>query len=199
MGTLGNIKKAVVSYKSIYSTLNTQSKISAFPFDNLWKKSAKDIKGKIEFKNGQHISLVGPSGCGKSTIIQLLSRFYDVEEGKGQILIDGVDIKEYDLSELRKRIGLVSQELEPCLFKVSAIKYGNLDSTKKDCIEAARKANIMKFFSNNENMNGIIEEEYIRHKTTTRTTLNLGGEPKHNSIRRVSYNPLIDEKNKDWL
>jgi ATP-binding cassette subfamily B protein len=52
---------------------------------------------------GQHIALVGHSGCGKSTIIQLLSRFYDVEDGKGQILIDGVDIKEYNLYELRKK------------------------------------------------------------------------------------------------
>ena len=59
---------------------------------------------------GQHIALVGHSGCGKSTIIQLLSRFYDVEDGKGQILIDGVDIKEYNLYELRKKIGLFSQE-----------------------------------------------------------------------------------------
>ena len=51
MGTLGNIKKAVTSYKSIYSTLFTESRISAFEYDNTNKKSAKDIKGKIEFKN----------------------------------------------------------------------------------------------------------------------------------------------------
>ena len=98
MGTLGNIKKAVTSYKSIYSTLFTESRISAFENDNTNKKSAKDIKGKIEFKNvffayptrpesivlknfsltimpGQHIALVGHSGCGKSTIINYYHDF----------------------------------------------------------------------------------------------------------------------------
>ena len=88
------------------------------------KISAKNIQGKIEFKNvtfayptkpdlnvlkgisfsvqpGQSAALVGYSGCGKSTIIQLLERFYDVKDGNGEILIDGVNIKDYNLLELR--------------------------------------------------------------------------------------------------
>jgi len=93
----------------------------------------------------------------KSTIIQLLTRFYDVEDGKGEILIDGVNIKDYNLYELRKKIGLVSQE--PVLFKRSVlenVRYGNLNATDEQCIEAARQANIMKFFTK-EKMNQIID------------------------------------------
>ena len=57
---------------------------------------------------GQRVALVGYSGCGKSSIIQLLNRFYDVEDDKGEILIDDINIKEYDLYNLRKKIGYVS-------------------------------------------------------------------------------------------
>ena len=53
---------------------------------------------------GQQVALVGYSGSGKSTIIQLLSRFYDIEEGKGEILIDDINIKDYNLYELRKKM-----------------------------------------------------------------------------------------------
>lgn len=71
------------------------------------------------------IAIVGESGQGKSTLILLLMRFYDVNEG--QILIDGVDIKKYDIKQLRNRLGLVMQE--PTLFNYSVkdnILYGNL-------------------------------------------------------------------------
>lgn len=66
----------------------------------------------FEIQPGQNIGIVGPSGSGKSTIIQLLERFYDPTEGR--ILLDGVDLREYDLTFLRKSIGLVSQQ--PVLF-----------------------------------------------------------------------------------
>ena len=216
MGTLGDLKKATTSYKSIYSTLYTPTLIPPFEKDNINKKSAKNIKGKIEFKNvsfsyptrpdsiilknfsltiepGQHIALVGHSGCGKSTIIQLVSRFYDVEDGKGEILIDDVNIKDYNLYELRKKIGLVSQE--PCLFKVSVlenVRYGNLKADKSQCIEAARKANIMKFFTN-EKINGIIADEFVPHRSTTRTSIHYGPNVRK-TLGRISYtpaNPLI--------
>ena len=139
-----------------------------------------NIKGKIELRHvyfayptrpeqvilkdvsftvfpGQQVGLVGYSGSGKSTIIQLLTRFYDVEDGKGEILIDDVNIKEYNLYELRKKIGLVSQE--PVLFKRSVlenVRYGKLDATDDECIEAARQANIMKFFTK-EKMHQVLD------------------------------------------
>ena len=174
IGNIGDIKKANIAFKSIYSTLDIQSKISAFREDNEGKKSPENLKGRIEFKNvyfayptrpeqiilkdlsfiiepGQQAALVGYSGSGKSTVIQLLERFYDVEEGKGEILIDGINIKDYNLYELRKKIGLVSQE--PVLFKRSMlenVRYGKLDSTVEDCANAAKEANIMKFFTDDK-------------------------------------------------
>ena len=69
----------------------------------------ENLSFKIE---GQKTALVGHSGSGKSTVIQLLMRFYDPEQG--QILINGRDIKEFDLYSLRRQVGLVSQE--PALF-----------------------------------------------------------------------------------
>ena len=67
----------------------------------------------LKIKKGEKIGFVGPSGSGKSTIIQLLLRFYEIESG--QILIDGKDIKKYNLLDYRRQIGLVSQE--PTLFQ----------------------------------------------------------------------------------
>ena len=160
MSNVGDIKKASVAFKSLYSTLDTKSLIPPFKRDNEGKISAKNIKGKIELRNvyfayptrpeqvilkdisltiepGQQVALVGYSGSGKSTIIQLLTRFYDVEDGKGEILIDGINIKDYNLYELRKKIGLVSQE--PVLFKrnvLENVRYGRLDATDEECIEA---------------------------------------------------------------
>ena len=171
MAQLGDLKKAKIAFKSIYSTLDTPSLINPFKKDNEGKLSAYGIKGKIELRHvyfayptrpeqvilkdvsltiypGQQAALVGYSGSGKSTIIQLLTRFYDVEDGKGEILIDDHNIKDYNLYELRKVIGLVSQE--PVLFKRSVlenVRYGKLDATDDECVEAAREANIMKFFT----------------------------------------------------
>ena len=64
----------------------------------------KNISFKVS--PGQKVAIVGPSGCGKSTCVQLLQRFYEPTEG--QILLDGIDIHEYDLKFLRGTIGLVS-------------------------------------------------------------------------------------------
>ena len=180
LAQLGDIKKAIIAFKSIYSTIDQPTLINPFRKDNEGKISAKNIKGKIELRHvyfayptrpeqvilkdvsftvypGQQDALVGYSGSGKSTIIQLLTRFYDVEDGKGEILIDDVNIKDYNLYELRKKIGLVSQE--PVLFKRSVlenVRYGNLAATDEECIEAARQANIMKFFTK-EKMHQILD------------------------------------------
>jgi len=180
LAQLGDIKKAIIAFKSIYSTIDQPVLINPFRKDNEGKISAKNIKGKIELRHvyfayptrpeqvilkdvsftvypGQQDALVGYSGSGKSTIIQLLTRFYDVEDGKGEILIDDVNIKDYNLYELRKKIGLVSQE--PVLFKRSVlenVRYGNLSATDEECIEAARQANIMKFFTK-EKMHQVLD------------------------------------------
>ena len=93
---------------------------------------------------GEKVAFVGYSGSGKSCLISLLNRFYDVEEGKGEILIDDVNIKEYNLYELRKTIGFIWQE--PAIFKASVlenIRYGNIKATDEECIEAAKKIDIL--------------------------------------------------------
>lgn len=64
-------------------------------------------KLNFEIRSGDKVGFVGPSGCGKSTVHQLLQRFYDPDEG--EILIDGVDIKDYDIHHLRASLGVVSQ------------------------------------------------------------------------------------------
>ncbi len=86
------------------------------------------------------IAVVGYSGCGKSTIANLLLRFYD--SNGGSILIDGIDIKDYNVEALRKQIGIVMQE--PLLFNTTIKKnilYGNKDATDQRVWEVAEMAN----------------------------------------------------------
>ena len=172
---IGHIKKAIYALKSIYSTLETESLIPPYAEDNFNKLTAENIKGKIEFKHvyfayptnpervilkdinmtimpGQKVALVGYSGSGKSSIIQLLNRFYDIEDGKGEILIDDINIKDYNLYELRKKIGFVSQE--PSIFRRSYlenIRYGNLNATDDECKIAAKEADSLNIFENEKN------------------------------------------------
>lgn len=103
------------------------------------------LKGlSLEVKKGQTVALVGSSGCGKSTGIQLLQRFYDLENG--QISLDGVDIKDLNVQWLRQQIGVVSQE--PVLFATTIaenIKYGRMDVTQAEIENAAKMSNVHEF------------------------------------------------------
>jgi len=161
---MGDSNKAKLAYKSVYDTLDTEVTISPFYNNNWYKISPENIKGNIEFKNvtfsyptkpdklilkdlsfsisaGQNVAVVGLSGSGKSTIIQLIERFYDVN--KGEILLDKKNIKEYNLYELRKKIGLVLQE--PSIFKRNLyenILYGKLDAKKENVLDVAKRAKI---------------------------------------------------------
>ena len=95
---------------------------------------------------GQTLALVGPSGCGKSTVIQLLQRFYD--PNAGQILIDGRDMRDYNLKWLREQIGIVSQE--PNLFATTIaenIRYGREGVTREEIEAAAKAANAHDFIT----------------------------------------------------
>ncbi|MDQ0247392.1 ATP-binding cassette subfamily B protein [Bacillus fengqiuensis] len=101
----------------------------------------KSILQHLHFrtKAGEMIALVGPTGSGKTTIINLLMRFYDVDSG--EILIDGHNIKNYRIRDLRKRIGIVLQD--PYLFSgtiMENIRYGRLDATDEEVIQAAKTA-----------------------------------------------------------
>ncbi len=102
----------------------------------------KDIS--LDVKVGEVIALVGMSGGGKTSLVNLLPRFYDVE--KGQVLIDGYDIRTITLKSLRDQIGLVTQQT--ILFNDTVqnnIAYGNLKSTDQEIMEAAKAANAHDF------------------------------------------------------
>ncbi len=95
----------------------------------------------FEIPAGETTALVGLSGAGKSTIINLLDKFY--EPGSGQILLDAVDLKDYDTKELRRNIGLVLQKNH--IFQGSIaenIRYGDVNASMEDIIDAAKKAYI---------------------------------------------------------
>lgn len=90
---------------------------------------------------GKKVAIVGPSGCGKSTVFRLLFRFYDANSGK--ITIDDQDITSVTLDSLRKSIGVVPQDTP--LFHADIlhnIRYGNLDATDEQVVEAAKKAQV---------------------------------------------------------
>lgn len=94
----------------------------------------KDISFKVA--SGTNIALVGPTGAGKTTIVNLLTGFYEID--KGEILIDGINIKDYQKNSLRKIFGMVLQDTY--LFSGTIkenIKYGNLEATDEDIIRAA--------------------------------------------------------------
>ena len=93
---------------------------------------------------GQMVAIVGPTGAGKTTIVKLLMRFYDVNEGR--ILVDGHNIKDFNRSELREMFGMVLQDT--WLFKgtiMENIRYGRLDATDEEVIEAAKAAHAHHF------------------------------------------------------
>ncbi len=96
-------------------------------------------KMSFEARTGHTIALVGPTGAGKTTIINLLTRFYDID--KGEILIDGMDIRDVKKDDLRRNLGIVLQDT--FLFSdtvMENIRYGRLDATDEECIEAAKMA-----------------------------------------------------------
>lgn len=102
----------------------------------------KDFSAKVE--PGQQVAIVGPTGAGKTTMVKLLMRFYDVNSGS--ILVDGHDVREYNRHQLREAFGMVLQDT--WLFKgtiMENIRYGRLDATDEEVIEAAKAAHAHHF------------------------------------------------------
>lgn len=97
-----------------------------------------------DVKPGQMVAIVGPTGAGKTTMVKLLMRFYDVN--KGAICVDGHNIRDFNRSELRENFGMVLQDT--WLFKgtiMENIRYGRLDATDEEVIEAAKAAHAHRF------------------------------------------------------
>ena len=90
----------------------------------------------LHVKPGETIALVGPTGAGKTTVINMLTRFYDVQAGS--VLVDGKDVRDLTLASLRKEVGVLMQD--PFIFKgtiMENIRYGRPDATDEECIAAA--------------------------------------------------------------
>ncbi len=128
--------------------------------------SMENMQGDIEFKNvsfhyedneekvlnhinlkvraGEYMALVGPSGVGKTTLCSLIPRFYDVSEG--ELLIDGVDVRDMKLNDLRNNVGIVQQDVY--LFAgtiMENIRYGKPEATDEEVVLAAKNANAHEF------------------------------------------------------
>lgn len=98
----------------------------------------------ITAKQGEKIALVGATGSGKTTIANLINRFYDVNSG--EILFDGINVNSIKKSDLRKNVGVVLQETN--LFTgtvLENLRYGHLDATREECIEACKKTGAHEF------------------------------------------------------
>ncbi|MBQ4378427.1 MAG: ABC transporter ATP-binding protein [Treponema sp.] len=117
-----------------------------FVFENVnfsYRKDVEVLKNIcLTAKPGQKIALVGSTGSGKTTITNLLTRFYDIEEGNGRITYDGVPLKNLKKDSLRQSLGMVLQDTH--LFTgtiLENIRYGNLSASDEEVIEAAKLAN----------------------------------------------------------
>lgn len=156
------LQMGVVSSNRVFNVLDTKESIA-----NKGKQIAENIKGNVKFKNvwfayneeewilknlsfsvkpGETIALVGATGAGKSSIINLLNRFY--EYNKGTIAIDSIDIRDYELTSLRKNIGVVLQDV--FLFSdtiANNISLNNPSITREQIIEAAKTVGAHDFIS----------------------------------------------------
>uniref|UniRef100_H2ZPW4 Bile salt export pump n=1 Tax=Ciona savignyi TaxID=51511 RepID=H2ZPW4_CIOSA len=112
------------------------------------RPDVKILKGvSLTVEHGKTVALVGQSGCGKSTIIQLIQRFYDVQEGS--LEVGGKDVSTLNVRKLREMIGVVAQE--PILFATSIaenIRWGREGVTNEEIEKAARQANAYNFIMN---------------------------------------------------
>ncbi|MBR6905753.1 MAG: lipid A export permease/ATP-binding protein MsbA [Selenomonadaceae bacterium] len=153
----GTIQKAMAAVDRIFAVLDMEESVKDHP----GAKPLPEIKGHVQVEHvtfsydhehdaladlsltaepGQMVAFVGPSGAGKSTIANLIPRFYDVDSG--DIRIDGLDIRDVTVDSLREQIGIVPQET--LLFSTTVmenIRYGRLDATDEEVIEAAKAAN----------------------------------------------------------
>ena len=151
----------ITGAERIFDIMDTQPEIS----DSAEVIELPEITGGVEFRNvsfaydedtnvlnevsfkikpGESIALVGPTGAGKTTIVNLISRFYDVQ--KGDILIDGFSVRDVSIESIRKQMGIMTQD--NFLFSgtiAENIRYGKLDATDEEIIAAAKAVNAHEF------------------------------------------------------
>jgi ATP-binding cassette subfamily B protein len=150
------LQSALAGAERVFEIIDTSPELT----DKSESQSLKDVEGRVAFKDvhfsyipgtevirgmsfeawpGHTLALVGPTGAGKTTMINLLSRFYDVNSGS--IEVDGMDIRNVKTDDLRKSLGIVLQDT--FLFSdtvMENIRYGRLEATDEECMEAAKMA-----------------------------------------------------------
>ena len=123
-----------------------EAKVCFNQVDFAYKKAGGDALSHIDFvvKKGQAIGVIGGTGSGKSSLMNLIPRFYDVREGA--VLVDGKDVREYPLQELRRKVGIVPQK--PVLFKGTLrenMRWGKKDATDEEIYQALDMAQAREF------------------------------------------------------
>ncbi len=194
------LQTAMASSERIFKLLDNKTFVSN-PEN---PKSLSNVKGKIEFQNvwfeynsgepvlkninltiepGESVAIVGATGAGKTSIINILTRFYDIQ--KGSILIDGVDISEIDKRELRRYISIVLQDIY--LFSGNIRSNINLDNpeiTEEQVIAAAKTVGAHKFIE-------ALPNKYNEEVKEKGATLSVGQKQLISFARALAYNPQI--------
>ncbi|KUJ91128.1 MAG: ABC transporter-like protein [Thermoanaerobacter thermocopriae] len=194
------LQSAMASAERIFILLDTKEQIK----DPKEPIPLEDIQGKIEFKNvwfsyngkdwvlkdvsfvvnpGETVAFVGATGAGKSSIISLLSRFYDIQ--KGEILIDGIDIRKVRQQDLRKHIGVVLQDVFLFTGDIkSNIRLNNKNITDNDIYMVAKYVNAHHFIKK-------LPESYESKVTERGSTLSAGQRQLLAFARALAFNPKI--------
>jgi ATP-binding cassette subfamily B multidrug efflux pump len=196
----GILQEAIAASERIFGLLETPPAIVS-PLD---ARRLAEIKGDISFKKvwfaynknnyvledisfevkqGESIAFVGATGSGKTSIINILNRFYDID--KGNIQLDGIDIREFDLQNLRRHVGVVQQDV--FLFSgsiIDNIRLGNKEITLKQVKEAARFVNADKFIEK-------LPDKYNQEVKERGQTLSVGQKQLIAFARAIVFNPKV--------
>jgi ATP-binding cassette subfamily B protein len=196
---LNTLQMGIVASERVFRVIDTEEII-----EEKGTVSAKHIKGKVEFKNvwfayreenyvlknvsftieqGKTVAIIGATGAGKSSIINLLSRFYEIN--KGQILIDDTDASQYKLNELRESVGVVLQDV--FLFNdtiLNNITLHNPSITEEIVIKAAKDIGIHEFIAQ-------LPNGYHYHVKERGAMLSAGQRQLVAFVRAYVYNPPI--------
>ncbi|MCE5329841.1 ABC transporter ATP-binding protein/permease [bacterium] len=196
----GILQEAIAASERIFGLLETKPAIvspvnakilpeikGSIRFNNVWfaynpkDYILKDIS--FEVKPGESIAFVGATGSGKTSIINILNRFYDIE--MGNIYVDNIDIREFDLQNLRRHVGVVAQDV--FLFSgsiIDNIRLGNKDITLKQVEEAARFVNADKFINE-------LPDKYYQEVKERGQTLSVGQKQLIAFARAMVFNPKV--------